>query len=97
MTDPAKPLLPVVQEEITENLKHHFWGNTDSDPNIRASQVLDRFRKDLAMIKQENPQIADVIGQCKNSSKDPLTVELCAVTVYLALRSQEEADRLAEQ
>jgi len=79
-----KNLLPVVRPEVGSSIEHELLGAKD-DAYIK---------KQLEIIKEENPVISCWIEAFSKKTKDKKGAIFCAVMVFRLLRIQAECDRM---
>jgi hypothetical protein len=80
-----KPLLPVVNSEIGFSLAKSVGEQCDKA----------FIKKEIKKIKKENPTIAEFVEKWASLGKYTHAA-FCGILVYKLLRSQAEADRMAE-
>lgn len=78
-----KYLLPQVNHEVGFSVAHSIGNQYDRD----------FVKKELNIIKKENPAVAEFI---KKWSLGKLHTAFCGILVYKLLRSQAEVDRMTE-
>lgn len=72
--------LPKVQKETCLHIKREI--EYAESENVFAVNMVNRLEK-------ENPNIAFVIAQIANTSRDPKAVAICATTVYRLLETEK--------
>jgi hypothetical protein len=81
-----KPLLPIVDAEVGFSLAKSVGERGDSE----------FINSELRHINKENPTVADFIKKWAELGRCSIHTKFCGILVYKLLRSQAEADRMAE-
>ena len=79
-------LLPLVSAEVGFSIDHSM--SEDTSTAIKGG---------LKSLSEENPVIAEWITRWAKMSKDKCHVAICGLVVYQLLKSQAEADKMAEE
>lgn len=81
-----KPLLPIVEADIGFSLAKFVGERGDND----------FINLELRRMEKENPTVSSFIKKWAKLGGCPMHTKFCGILVYKLLRSQAEADRMAE-
>lgn len=79
--------LPVVKLEVSASLQRELMDKFDAP----------YMREQLEILKKENPAVYLWIKRYSKTTKDRMGSMFCGLVVYKMLKSQAEANRMAEE